>query len=364
MGGFSCELHDDGSVQNDQKYIWYQGRWIWVYSYLYNNLCGDKGQLAIAKKSRDFMIDKMYAGGGKWNEHVKRDGTLLKGVGASIYGWLFAAIGLIEYYKASGDAESLKLAEESIRTAWRDYESDDYKGVDTGYTSVIVDDSTGLRCHGHSMIFVWVLTELLKVRKSDEFERIQAANVDAIVNRFWNAELGIVNEFCNHDYSRFTGAAEHMYAGHALEGCWMLMAEAERKGDAKLFDTATGRFKRVLKLCWDPIFDGFADTNFYAVKTGDHCAGPDFDEKTMWANCEILIGCMMLMEKRQDTWAAEWYKRAEDYLFAHHANTECGIWRQAVDRRGNDKTRVGISPYRKGNFHQPRMLMMNLALMQ
>ena len=37
-GGFMCELYDDGSVENDEKFIWYQGRGIWVYSYLYNNL--------------------------------------------------------------------------------------------------------------------------------------------------------------------------------------------------------------------------------------------------------------------------------------------------------------------------------------
>ena len=37
-GGFMCYLYDDGSVENDRKDIWYQGRGIWVYSYLYNEL--------------------------------------------------------------------------------------------------------------------------------------------------------------------------------------------------------------------------------------------------------------------------------------------------------------------------------------
>ena len=32
-----CELNDDGSVANDEKYIWYQGRAIWVYSFLHNH---------------------------------------------------------------------------------------------------------------------------------------------------------------------------------------------------------------------------------------------------------------------------------------------------------------------------------------
>lgn len=40
-GGVMCELNDDGSVAVDMKYIWYQGRAVWVYSYLYNNFGRD-----------------------------------------------------------------------------------------------------------------------------------------------------------------------------------------------------------------------------------------------------------------------------------------------------------------------------------
>ena len=46
------------------------------------------------------------------------------------------------------------------------------------------------------------------------------------------------------------------------------------------------------------------------------------------------------------------------------ANTGHGVWRQAVDRRGKDLKRVGISTKRKGNFHQPRMLMLNLLSLE
>ena len=32
-GGFFCELNDDGSVASDEKFLWYQGRGIWVYAF-------------------------------------------------------------------------------------------------------------------------------------------------------------------------------------------------------------------------------------------------------------------------------------------------------------------------------------------
>jgi hypothetical protein len=41
-----------------------------------------------------------------------------------------------------------------------------------------------------------------------------------------------------------------------------------------------------------------------------------------------------------------------------------GVWRQAVDRYGKDLQKDGVSSKRKGNFHRPRCLMMNLLSLQ
>ena len=38
LGGFMTALDYGGTRLNDQKYHWYQGRGIWVYSYLYNQM--------------------------------------------------------------------------------------------------------------------------------------------------------------------------------------------------------------------------------------------------------------------------------------------------------------------------------------
>jgi mannose/cellobiose epimerase-like protein (N-acyl-D-glucosamine 2-epimerase family) len=78
-GGFMCELNDDGSVADDQKYIWYQGRGIWVYAFLYNHLDKKQRWLDVATRSRDFILRHMYAGQGKWVEKAgQRRRKLLK----------------------------------------------------------------------------------------------------------------------------------------------------------------------------------------------------------------------------------------------------------------------------------------------
>jgi mannose/cellobiose epimerase-like protein (N-acyl-D-glucosamine 2-epimerase family) len=84
----------------------------------------------------------------------------------------------------------------------------------------------------------------------------------------------------------------------------------------------------------------------------------------MWAHCEILIACLTILEYTGEVWAKEAYERARAYTLKTMANTGHGVWRQAVDRYGKDLKRVGISPKRKGNFHQPRMLMKNILSLE
>lgn len=237
-GGFLCELNDDGSVASDEKYIWYQGRGIWVYSLLYNEFGRDRRWLEIARQARDFMVKHMYAGGGKWNQKVRRDGALLEGLGENVYGWLFAALGLMEYHRAAGQQEDLDLAKESLWAALRAYDDPNYTDTHTMLYTGLDVDPRGLRSQGHSMVTIATLTGLLARHRDPRLEEIQQRHVELVMRKFWNPEHRIVNEFLRHDFSRAPGADAHMLAGHSVETLWIVMAEALRRGGRKLFDEA------------------------------------------------------------------------------------------------------------------------------
>ena len=358
-GGFMCELYDDGSVQNDEKYIWYQGRAIWVYSYLYNNFGKDKKYLDIALKTRDFLVKKMYLGDGKWAESVDREGNPVastgQGSGKDIYGALFSATGLIELYKAVGNEEDLDLAKKSIWASVKEYESKDYEGV-----IIPGIKEKGLRTQGHSFIMVWTLTNFLSFYKDQQLEKLQKEHVDHLVNDFWNPEFGIVNEKLFHDYSRITGYDKAMFPGHALEALWMVMDEARRINDIKLYENMKVRIRRIIEMNWDYIFGGMETEEFNVFSEGEKCQGASFGLKVMWAHTELLLSTIMILEQTGEAWAKEWYERGRQYTIRTMANTGNGVWRQAVDRFGADKKRPGISIYRKDNFHQIRYQMMNL----
>jgi len=360
LGGFMCELNDDGSVANEEKYIWYQGRGVWVYAVLYNHFGRAPRWLEVARKGTEFMVEHMHAGDGRWYERVRRDGSGAKGLGNNVYGWLFAAAGLVQYAMATGEAKHLRLARQAILAAAEAYDDPGYLGGFVPGESFVDPPREGLRSQGHSMIFMWVLTQLLRLRDDSLLAELQAKHVDLIVNRFWNPDFGIANEYLKHNYARVPGAEGYMYTGHAIETLWMLADEALRLGDRGLLDTAMARLRRLVEMSWDYVFEGAGAEDFLVFATPEHGYGPKLSVKTMWAHCEILIGCMMMLEHTGHPWAPAWYDRVRAFTLRTMPVPGHGVWRQAVDRLGNDVQRIGFSKTRRCNFHQPRYLMLNL----
>jgi len=363
-GGFWCELNEDGSVAADEKNLWYQGRAVWVYSFLYNEFGRNPRWLEFARQTRRFMLRHMYAGQGQWFEKTRGDGTLMQGVGPTVYGWLYAALGLAEYYRAVGATEDLELVRASLRAALRAYDSPAYTDTHIVQYAGLDLPQCGLRTQGHSMVLVSLLTRLLTLQPDPEWESLQTFHLNAVLDRFWNPRWGIQNEYLLHDYRRAPGAQTHMFAGHSIETLWIAMEAARQRGDRALFATASGRIRRILDLTCDRVGGGFADSNYFAVADARHPRGPDYSIKTMWAQCEAMVACMMILEHTGAAWARQHYEQIRAFTVRTMPRPEHGVWRQAVDRSGQDRQRAGVSTRRKDNFHQARYLMLNLLSLE
>ena len=359
FGGIICELNEDGNIETDEKTITFQGRGLWLYSYLFNFFGGDSW-LENAKNIHEFMLNHMYVGKGRWYEKVTRQGQPTSGVGIDVFGWLFAAGGLIQYYKALGNDEDLKLAKESILAGLAKYDMANYTGVEIESSSGIKTNNLSLRSQGHSMVIIWMLTELLSFMQDDDLEKIQAQHVDHLINRFWNEEYGISNEYLKHDYSRSENTYWYMFTGHSIEVMWMLLHEAIRKKDKQLFDKVSDRLKTLLDKSWDKEYGGIGSEHYFAIDRPGYPRGQNYNMKTMWTHTEILIGCLTVLEYTGADWVADYYNRAFEFTLRTMPKPQHGVWRQAVDRQGNDIKRPEFSIYRKDNFHQPRFLMLNM----
>jgi len=110
FGGVMHGLDYDGTLAHSEKLLWFQGRAIWVYSFLYNNFGKDPRHLQIAAQTREFVLRHAPQPDGWWAELLARDGRILRGFQGDLYGMYFVAEGLQEYAWAAGHEESLRMA--------------------------------------------------------------------------------------------------------------------------------------------------------------------------------------------------------------------------------------------------------------
>jgi N-acylglucosamine 2-epimerase len=164
-GGFCCGLTHAGKRLTGLKYVWFNGRGVWVYSRLYNEglLRGERaprGQapmqdylLNVAQRARDFaMVHGRDANGG-WIVEMDERGKPTKPadpkfIPTSGYGLAFNGEGLIEHYLATSDVASLDLALTLLRDFVRLMDDPTRRG-DSGVWPATY---AGLRTLGHHMI--------------------------------------------------------------------------------------------------------------------------------------------------------------------------------------------------------------------
>src|SRR5688572_1383365 len=118
-GGFMCALDHDGTRVNTDKFLWFQGRGIWVYTYLYTHFGRDPRYLEVARKTRDFALKYFRNERGEWAQLVSREGKVLQPPANDPSGALYMAEGLQAYAQATGDSEAWQIALETIKKQFR-----------------------------------------------------------------------------------------------------------------------------------------------------------------------------------------------------------------------------------------------------
>ena len=350
LGGFMCALDHDGTRSSDSKYMWYQGRGLWVYSYLYRHFGGEE-HLQVATQAKDFLLRHGRDKNGDWVQSLSRTGEVEAAATARGYAALFVAEGMQAYAHATGDKEAMQVA---LDTLWRGLElfDDPERFVEESYFPL---SYKGQRPLGSHMVLILILTQMLEQVEDARLEALAARVVDAIVNRYWNEEYQLMNETLAHDYSRPDDANESfIYLGHAIETLWMLLPEAMRRGDRALFDLAAERFRRHIEVSWDDVYGGF-------LRSLDVRGNFEYD-KVLWLQEEVMVGCLILLEHTDWDWPAFWFERSFDYVEEKFSLKQHGFPLYLVS--GDRKVRFVEHVTRKENYHHPRCVMRNLLALE
>lgn len=358
-GGFRCNADRDGTLLSQNKTTWYEGRGIWVYSFLFNHFGGNPDYLEVARKSVELILKSEPTDPyGHWPRNLSRIGEALSEPANDVYGNLFVAEGFAEYSIASGQEEYWEKAKGMILRCVETYDREEYlPEIGQTYLGPEARPFAGARILGHWMVLLRASTQMLRTTDDVELRNLSDRCVDAILNHHHNPAFDLTNELINHDLSRPKNEyARLVYTGHSIETLWMLMDEALRRRDETLFEEAARRFKRHVEVAWDDVYGGVfrnlqdVEANVWSL------------DKVLWAQEEVLIGALMILERAGADWAEELFERMYNYLDGKFALERRGYsgWIGSADRT------VTFEPHaeRVENYHTPRHLMLNLLALE
>ena len=354
-GGFKCWVRPNGQLVSDEKVTWYQGRGLWVYSFLHNNFGYAQQHLCIAEAARRLIERSRPRNADEfWPRLLKPDGAPASPPDPEVYSDLFVAEGLAEFSKATRDSAHWYDAKEIILKCVRRYDRDDYFAqIGETYLGAGARLLPGARIAGVWMVLLRTTTQMLEMRSDPQLEALSDRCIDALLNHHLNPRFNLLNELLEHDHSRPDNEyAELVYAGHAIETLWMMMYEALRRNDTALFDRAAALFRRHCEVATDAVYGGLF-CNLKDVSRNDWTL-----DKTLFPHQEALIGLLCMIERRKDPWAAQFFSQLYAYTCAKFPMIDIGspLWQIAGDRnvtRDKDMARVE-------NYHHPRFLMLSL----
>lgn len=108
-GGFLLMRDADGSLIDDDKAVWIQGRATWLLSTLYNTVERKQEWLDGAKLGYDFLNKHCFDTDGQMFFHVTRDGRPIR-KRRYFFSETFYVIASAAYAKASGDEQAAAKA--------------------------------------------------------------------------------------------------------------------------------------------------------------------------------------------------------------------------------------------------------------
>jgi len=370
-GGIICSLDFDGTRVNTEKMLWFQGRAIWVYSFLYNHFGKNPQYLEVARKTREFVLKYALQKDGWWAEELSQEGKVLRPFSGDTEGMYFIAEGLQEYAVASGDDPSREIAFALFKKLFRYFNSPDfrYRGADFQY---LWNSQRAVRPQGLWFLNLCLATQMLARWNDAEIAEIADQSVDAIMNKHYRPDIGLNTEMLYSDFSRPDEEAVKSRLGHSIEALWMVMDEATRRQDDVLWKTCVERIHHHLDVGWDHIYGGLVqwinvDHPCYEwpVETPPgthlelHFKGEYEYMKSLWALNEVLVATLEVFRRTGAAWAASYFDLAYQTInekFSQKGRGYPAGYILFADRRITPQPHVG----RQDNYHPLRQLMLNI----
>lgn len=347
-GGYFTCLNRDGSIFDTDKFVWLQGREIWMFSMLYNNLRKDEAWLACAKQGAEFL--KKYGHDGNYDFYfsLTREGAPIIQP-YNIFSNTFACMAFAQLAKATGNEEYAHIAEKTFNRILE--RRDNPKGKwEKSYP--------GTRPMKGFALPMIICNMALEVENIVEDKKLLESTIQEciheVIDVFYKPEIGAMVE----NVSAIDGSMIDCFEGrtvnpgHDLESLWFLENLGVRLGDKALIQKAVDISLSVIEYGWDKEYGGIF---YFMDRKGYPQQQLEWDQKLWWVHLEATIAMLKGYVLTGNEKCLEWFLKLDEYMWKHFRDDEYAEWYGYLNRRGEVLLPLKGGKW-KGCFHVPRGL--------
>ncbi|MBD5179925.1 MAG: AGE family epimerase/isomerase [Bacteroidales bacterium] len=343
-GGFFTCLDRDGSVYDTDKFIWLQGREVWMLSMLYNKVEKKQEWLDAAIQGAEFLKKYGHDGNYNWYFSLTRDGQPIVDP-YNIFSYTFATMAFGQLAIATGSKEYAEIAKKTFDIVLSKVDNP------KGKWNKLHAGTRPLKNFALPMILCNLALEIQDLLDEDFLQKTIDTCITE-VEQFVRPELdGLVVENIGVD-GQLVDCYEgrHMNPGHSIEAMWFMMDLGKRLNRPELIENAKNTALKMVEYGWDKEFGGI----FYFMDLkGCPPQELEWDQKLWWVHIETLITMIKGYQLTGDPKCLEWFEKVHDYAWNHFKDKEYPEWFGYLNRRGEVLLPLKGGKW-KGCFHVPR----------
>lgn len=345
-GGYFTCLERDGSVFDTDKFVWLQGREVWMFATLYNKVEKRQEWLDCAIQGAEFLKKHGHDGHLNWYFALDREGHPLVEP-YNIFSYTFAVIAFGQLSLATGNKEYADIAKRTFDIVLSKVDNP------KGKWNKAAPGARALKSFALPMILCNVALEIEPLLDPDFMRRTIDTCIHEVMDVFYRPELGLIVEHLGTDgqlVDCFDGRL--LNPGHAIEAMWFIMDLGKRLGRQDLIDKAVQIALNEAEYGWDKQYGGIF---YFMDRLGRPCQQLEWDQKLWWVHIETLITMLKGYQLTGNTKCLEWFERVHEYVWSHFADPEHPEWFGYLNRRGEVLLPLKGGKW-KGCFHVPRGL--------
>ena len=342
-GYFSC-LDQTGKVFDTDKFIWLQGREVWMFAMLYNKVEKRQEWLDCAIQGGEFLKKYGHDGDYNWYFSVTQEGEPLVEP-YNIFSYTFASMAFGQLGLATGNKEYEQIAKITFEKILS--KVDNPKGKWTKAHPGTRD----LKNFALPMILCNLALEIEHLLDKDFLAKTIETCIHEVIDVFYRPELGIVIENVTLDgelSDSFDGRLVN--PGHAIEAMWFIMDLGERLHRPELIKKATDIALKMVEYGWDDKYGGIF---YFMDRKGYPTQQLEWDQKLWWVHVETLITLIKGYQLTGSKECLHWFEKVHEYTWSHFKDTEHPEWFGYLNRQGEVLLSLKGGKW-KGCFHVPR----------